>query len=1322
PAAAFAASASSADEDGGAVSVTVEFDPAPAEALTLNYTVSGTADAGDDYEALSGTLAVSAGSSSADIEVAVTDDAVSDPAETVVLKLAGGDGYALGPRTTHTLTITDDEEPPPGLPVASIAAGSGITEGGDAAFTVTVEPAPSPAIFVNVNVADSGDFAKSGTGTRRVRVGPHGSAGFAVPTDDDGTEEPDGTFTATIQAGEGYAPSATEASATVAVADDDPTVVSITAGPDIAEGGDATFTLTASPAPDAAITVNVTVVDNGDFAGDGEDGARAVTVGRSGTATLTVKTKDDEGVDEPNGTLTATVNAGTGYEPSGTHASASVAVADNDEPLVPVVSVAPGQPVDEGGDVVFTFTASPAPDAAIAVNVEVTERGGFAEDGDTGAKTVDIDTSGTATLTVGTVGDTGDEPNGSVTATVKDGTGYAPSGTEASATVAVRDDDDPPVVRIEPGADVAEGGDATFTLTAYPPPGAAITVHLNVTESGDFVASGQPYQRTAVIGASGTATLAVGTDDDDVDEDSGTITAEVRPSAGGRYTPSGTRGSASVAVSDNDASPAASFAAAASQVDEDAGTVHVRVGLSHPSASALELAYTVGGGATAGDDYTIANSGSVTLAALATSATIPVAIIDDADEEPAETVVLTLTGGTGYTLGGRAAHTLTIAASDTTPAVTITGGDPVDEGVDAAFTVSADPAPADDLKVNLGIADAPAGSDFVAPGDEGGKTVTIPAGATSATYNVATVPDETDEPEGPVTATLKAGEGYVLGTPASAQVTVRDDDDPKSEVSVTAGAAVDEGGDAAFTVTATPAPTKPLEVTLYIVQEGRFAESGATGQKRVTVPTSGTFTHNVRTVNDSDDEPNGAITVTVRPQPHYTVAAADSATVTVRDDDESDYAGVEVSIADARAKEGEELEFAITLNRAAPGPITLSSSCHPGSARLNYDVECGSPVLRFEQGETRIVHRVWAVMDDIDEGNETFEFEIRNPDPAIVAIVRGTATGTVENDGPLPSAWLSRFGRTVAEQAIDGISARIESARGGARTPGFRGAFAGNPVGGPGNAALDAAACEPASDDAATPDTQVAGDNASADPAEPAACAAVAGATADRGAGALTDPHGRGAWGGSPGGDPWGAANAQAPSGMQPAAIGGSPHPGGFGAGLGQGHGIGQGYGTGGIAAGMGQGAPGIGAPGQGPGYGPPGGAHGTQSATLLSLLMGSSFTYTREEDEAGGTLGFWGRGAHTSFNGRDGSLDLDGEVGTALLGADYARGRWLAGVALTQSFADGGYANPETGAGAVDSTLTAAIPYAAWNISERIDLWGAAGRGAGRMTLTPGG
>ncbi|MDE0274723.1 MAG: hypothetical protein OYH76_02430, partial [Defluviicoccus sp.] len=40
------------------------------------------------------------------------------------------------------------------------------------------------------------------------------------------------------------------------------------------------------------------------------------------------------------------------------------------------------------------------------------------------------------------------------------------------------------------------------------------------------------------------------------------------------------------------------------------------------------------------------------------------------------------------------------------------------------------------------------------------------------------------------------------------------------------------------------------------------------------------------------------------------------------------------------------------------------------------------------------------------------------------------------------------------------------------------------------------------------------------------------------------------------------------------------------------------------------------------------------------------------------------------------------------------------------------------TGDGKVEASLTAAIPYAAWQASERLKLWGAAGYGSGRVTL----
>ena len=106
-------------------------------------------------------------------------------------------------------------------------------------------------------------------------------------------------------------------------------VVSISAGNGVTEGGSAPFTLTASPAPAADLAVSVTVSQSGDFGAT--TGKRTVTVPTTGSATFTVGTTDDN-ADETDGSVTATVNAGSGYTVSSTQGAATVSVADNDEP------------------------------------------------------------------------------------------------------------------------------------------------------------------------------------------------------------------------------------------------------------------------------------------------------------------------------------------------------------------------------------------------------------------------------------------------------------------------------------------------------------------------------------------------------------------------------------------------------------------------------------------------------------------------------------------------------------------------------------------------------------------------------------------------------------------------------------------------------------------------------------------------------------------------------------------------------------------------------------------------------------------------------
>ena len=150
-------------------------------------------------------------------------------------------------------------------------------------------------------------------------------------------------------------------------------------------------------------------------------------------------------------------------------------------------------------------------------------------------------------------------------------------------------------------------------------------------------------------------------------------------------------------------------------------------------------------------------------------------VLGDTTAEGNETAVVTIKRASGTpdaVVLGTASATLTINNDDgTPPVITITGGAAVTEGTAASFTVNANPAPSGNLTVRLNVSDDDT-SDFVASGNEGAKTVTIPASQTSATYAVATEQDSTDEPNGEVTVEVTASDGYTVGSTSSATVTV----------------------------------------------------------------------------------------------------------------------------------------------------------------------------------------------------------------------------------------------------------------------------------------------------------------------------------------------------------------------------------------------------------------------------------------------------------------------------------------------------------------------------------------------------------------------
>ena len=68
-------------------------------------------------------------------------------------------------------------------------------------------------------------------------------------------------------------------------------------------------------------------------------------------------------------------------------------------------------------------------------------------------------------------------------------------------------------------------------------------------------------------------------------------------------------------------------------------------------------------------------------------------------------------------------------------------------------------------------------------------------------------------------------------------------------------------------------------------------------------------------------------------------------------------------------------------------------------------------------------------------------------------------------------------------------------------------------------------------------------------------------------------------------------------------------------------------------------------------------------------------------------------------------------------MGADYERGRVLAGVAIAYSAGEGSYTEADA-RGEVESTLLSAYPYLRYTLSERLSVWGVLGLGEGGLTL----
>ena len=138
-----------------------------------------------------------------------------------------------------------------------------------------------------------------------------------------------------------------------------------------------------------------------------------------------------------------------------------------------------------------------------------------------------------------------------------------------------------------------------------------------------------------------------------------------------------------------------------------------------------------------------------------------------------------------------------------------------------------------------------------------------------------------------------------------------------------------------------------------------------------------------------------------------------------------------LSVSDARVEEAEgaSLGFTVTLSQALSERVTVRFATSDGTARAGSDYRETSGRLYFGPGQTEKTVSVPVLDDELDEGSETLTMTVWNLSPLHMSVADPIATGTISNTDRMPTAWIARFGRTVAEQVLDAVDARMRAKR-----------------------------------------------------------------------------------------------------------------------------------------------------------------------------------------------------------------------------------------------------------------------------------------------------
>ncbi|VVM63834.1 immunoglobulin-like domain-containing protein [Pseudomonas fluorescens] len=609
------------------------------------------------------------------------------PLTNAITDVTGGNFENLvADKTPVSTTVTDTVD----TTNLSLSASNSVAEGGSIVYTATLtNAAGSPVTVTLSNGAVITIDAGKTTGT------------VTVPAPADDVYKDAGTVQATISTATGgnfenLVPSTTPA--VTSVTDTiDTTTVKLTATTTAAEGGNVVYTATVG-APVTGSPVVVTLANG-----------QTITIGvgqTTGTATTTAPNDALTG----HAPLTNSITNVTGgnYEnlvadktPVSTNVTDTVDTTN--------LSLSATGTVAEGGQITYTATLTNAAGSPVTVTLS-------------NGAVITIDAGKTSgTVTVPAPADDVYKDAGAVQATISNATGgnfenLVPSTTPA--VTSVTDTIDTTTVKLTATGTAAEGGNVVYTATVGAPvTGSPVVVTL---------ANGQ----TITIGVGQTTGTATTTAPNDALTGHAPLTNAITNVSGGNYE-----------------NLVADKTPVSTTVTDTVDTTNLSLSATGTVAEGGQITYTATLTNAAGSPVTVtlSNGSVITIDAGKTTGTVTVPAPADDVYKDAGSVQATITGTSGggfenlVTSNTPAVTNVTDTVDTTT--VSITGSSSVTEGQTASYTVSLNHPAQTEVTLKIVYSGTAAdGSDFT-----GVYTVKIPAGASSAQFNVATIDDKITE-------------------------------------------------------------------------------------------------------------------------------------------------------------------------------------------------------------------------------------------------------------------------------------------------------------------------------------------------------------------------------------------------------------------------------------------------------------------------------------------------------------------------------------------------------------------------------------------------